>query len=161
MECPENVRLWIERFREAYAAVNGKEMAARLSASYNRGWIKLELAPTNPAYWTGPDWYKNVHLRELAQMTKNLQQQAAYARSQAAIDAGPEVVKTGPLEVSVFTNGDPEVFYCRYVRIACRHGIFRIKLNSDLGLRISAEDGSLRIIPQAANAVLLKEEVTR
>jgi len=108
---------WIEKYKEAYAAANGKETAERLSVVYNHGWFKLELAPKNPAYWTGPDWYKNVRLQELAQMTKALQQQAAYARKQAAARAEPETMKPGPLEVTIMGGGDPEVFAAHEVEI--------------------------------------------
>jgi len=94
-ECPKSVQIWIERYREAYAAANGEEKAARLSASYNHGWIKLELAPEDTSYWTGPEWYKNVRLRELAQMTQNLQQQVAYARSQAVTSSKLEAMRPG------------------------------------------------------------------
>lgn len=113
---PAHVKRWIEEYREACAAVNGEEWTSRLSATYNNGWIKLELAAKDPT-WGGPEWYKNVHLRELAQMTKALQQQAAYAKGQTVTDAEPEDLPPGPLEMTIVGNGDPEVFAAREVEI--------------------------------------------
>jgi len=143
---PTDVKRQIERYREACTVVNGEEWASRLSATYNHGWIHLELASSDPS-WEGPEWYKSVRRSELAQMTYNLQQQAMDKQEPSP----------GPLKVTVQGSGDPEVFIAKYVRIACDHGIFRIKFSKALGLRISAEDGSLDIRPVASNAVLLKE----
>ena len=129
----------IDRYREAYAAANGEEKAAELEITYNRGWFRIGQSGAA----------KNVRMRDLAQMSDVLLERARRCEEREK--------PTGPLEVTIMGCDDPLVFHTGYVRIACRHGIFRIKFQGT-GLRISAESGSMRIAPIAANAVWLREE---